>query len=100
LRSRLAEAEGRAAIGWLALIEQAAREGNWQAAAWKLERRYPETYGRTFNKLAVTDATGEKDGTLTLKVIYDDAIDVTPELPQHQPRRALPGAGQGSTNTQ
>jgi len=40
------DAEGRAGIGWLAKIEKAANEGEWTAAAWKLERRYPETYGR------------------------------------------------------
>lgn len=40
------EAEGKAAIGWLAKIEQAANDGNWAAAAWKLERRYPNDYGR------------------------------------------------------
>lgn len=41
------EAEGRAVVGWLAKIEKAANDGSWQAAAWKLERRYPSTYGRT-----------------------------------------------------
>ena len=41
------EAEGGAAVGWLAKIEKAANDGTWQAAAWKLERRYPESYGRT-----------------------------------------------------
>jgi hypothetical protein len=40
------KAEALAAIGWLAKIEKAANDGNWQAAAWKLERRYPERYGR------------------------------------------------------
>ena len=40
------KARGRAAIGWLATIEQAAHTGSWQAAAWKLERRYPDAYGR------------------------------------------------------
>jgi hypothetical protein len=58
LRNRLIEAEGRAAIGWLAKIERAANEGNWQAASWKLERRYPEQFGRTFSKVAFTDPTG------------------------------------------
>lgn len=43
----LREAEGVGAIGWLARIEQAAKSGDWRAAAWKLERRYPEQYGRT-----------------------------------------------------
>lgn len=40
------EAEGRAAVKWLAKIEAAAAK-SWQAAAWKLERRYPDKYGRT-----------------------------------------------------
>lgn len=39
-------AEGQGALGWLAKIEQAANDGTWQAAAWKLERRYPREYGR------------------------------------------------------
>ncbi len=45
--SLVKEAEGVGAIGWLAKIEQAASDGSWQAAAWKLERRYPSLYGRT-----------------------------------------------------
>jgi transposase len=45
-RERLRQAEGRAAITWLKLIEKAAEEGDFRAAAWKLERRYPEYYGR------------------------------------------------------
>jgi transposase len=39
-------AEAKAAVGWLEQIEQAARDGHWQAAAWKLERRYPDEWGR------------------------------------------------------
>jgi transposase len=42
----LKNAEGQAVVGWMALIDSAARSGNWQAAAWKLERRYPKDYGR------------------------------------------------------
>lgn len=40
------KAEGDAAVQWLAKIEKAASDGAWQAAAWKLERRYPKDYGR------------------------------------------------------
>ena len=40
------EAEGTAVTGWLAKIEKAASDGAWQAAAWKLERRYPGIYGK------------------------------------------------------
>jgi len=54
------DAEGRAAIGWLAKIEAEANNGNWTAAAWKLERRYPRDYGRR-----VQEITGENGGPLT-----------------------------------
>lgn len=40
------KAEGDATVGWLAKIEKAANEGQWVAAAWKLERRYPQEYGK------------------------------------------------------
>ncbi len=43
---QIKEAEGAGATTWLAAIEKAAQEGNWQAAAWKLERKYPREYGR------------------------------------------------------
>ena len=46
LLQRLEAAEGQAAIRWLGQIERAAMQGNWQAAAWKLERRYPDQFGR------------------------------------------------------
>jgi hypothetical protein len=68
LRDRLLQAEGRAAIGWLAKIEKAASEGNWQAAAWKLQKRYPEAYDRSFQKVAFTDPTGEHPAEVA--VIY------------------------------
>ena len=38
----LKKAEGQAAVKWLLLIEKAAQDDNWQAAAWKLERRYKQ----------------------------------------------------------
>jgi hypothetical protein len=60
LRDRMAQVEGEAAIGWLAKIELAASEGNWQAAAWKLERRYPDSYSReAVKKVALTTPDGE-----------------------------------------
>lgn len=46
-------AEGEAAVKWLAKIEAAAAK-SWQAAAWKLERRYPQDYGRTIQDHNVT----------------------------------------------
>jgi hypothetical protein len=52
------EAEGKAAVKWLAKIEAAAAD-HWQAAAWKLERRYPNDYGKTVQEQQHTG----KDGT-------------------------------------
>ena len=79
LRMRLLEAEGRAAISWLARIEAAAQAGDWHAAKFKLEHRWPQAYGPHLHKVALTDTTGEREATLTLNVVYEEAIDVTPE---------------------
>jgi transposase len=59
-------AEGRATVGWLAKIERAANEGTWQAAAWKLERRYPHDYGRTVQE---TQHTGKDGAALEIRSI-------------------------------
>lgn len=59
-------AEGKAAVKWLAKIEAAASDGNWQAAAWKLERRYPGDYGRTR-----TEHTGKDGGPILTKDVTD-----------------------------
>lgn len=63
----LKEAEGQAVVGWLAKIEQSANEGNWQAAAWKLERRYPADYNR--NR---TEHTGKDGDNITIKLVYPE----------------------------
>ena len=42
---RIKRAQGEAAVGWLAMIGKAANR-DWKAAAWMLERRYPESYDR------------------------------------------------------
>jgi len=43
--TNIATAESRAARRWLGQIDQAASK-DWRAAAWLLERRYPEVYRR------------------------------------------------------
>jgi len=55
------EAQGRAKIAALATIARASKDGDWKAAAWFLERREPEGYGRSDRvKLTATvDATVE-----------------------------------------
>ena len=63
----LATAEGAAAVGWLAKIEKAANEGTWQAAAWKLERRYPEQYGRQVTSV-------QHSGKVDVSKLSDDEL--------------------------
>lgn len=58
------EAEGVAVVGWLAKIEKAANDGNWQAAAWKLERRLPEDFGRKDRQSV--ELTGKDGGPIEL----------------------------------
>lgn len=59
------KAEAAAAVGWLARIEQAANDGQWQAAAWKLERRFPDKWGRN-DRVAV-----QHEGAVDVRVIAD-----------------------------
>lgn len=58
------EAEGAATLGALDIINKAADEGAWQAATWKLERRYPDRYGRT---VQTQEISGPGGGPLELR---------------------------------
>jgi transposase len=42
--------EALAALKWLSEIDRASK-AHWQAAAWKLERRYPKDYGRILQEI-------------------------------------------------
>ncbi len=50
------KAQGDRQARWLSQIEQAAQNGNWQAAAWKLERTEPENFGR--HRVEITGKDG------------------------------------------
>jgi transposase len=69
-------AEGQAAVNWLTLIEKAALPnedgtgGSWQAAAWKLERRYPQQYGRQ-----IQEVQGAGGGDFVVKVLRGVSMD-------------------------
>ncbi len=58
------KAEKEAIARNVALIQRAAQEGNWQAAAWWLERKYFEDWGRKDK----VDLSADKDG---FKVIVE-----------------------------
>ena len=45
-RAAVKKAESETQVATLDIIRQAAAKGNWTAAAWYLERRHPELWGR------------------------------------------------------
>ena len=52
----------------VALIQKAAKD-NWQAAAWYLERRYPEDYGR--REQHKLEHTGPRGGPIQTEKMQD-----------------------------
>jgi transposase len=60
----LADSEARD----VALIAKAAADGQWQAAAWRLERKFPDRWGRRDRHQVDANIQG------TVKVTPDDAI--------------------------
>jgi transposase len=60
----LADSEARD----VALIAKAAADGQWQAAAWRLERKFPDRWGRRERHQVDANIQG------TVKVTPDDAI--------------------------
>lgn len=58
--------EGEAAVKWLAIIEQHAMD-NPAWAAWKLERRYPDMYGR--QRVELTGAKDAAPVSITVRVV-------------------------------
>lgn len=79
-------ANGRAAVGWLVKIEAAANV-DWRAAAWKLERRYHQDFGRQdriehtgqFDH-EVTDVTGALEKAYTDDEFRDLALPLLRKL--------------------
>jgi hypothetical protein len=49
------------------LIAQAAREGQWQAAAWRLERKFPSKWGRREEASPEAEAAKTKIAELQVK---------------------------------
>jgi hypothetical protein len=72
-------AMGRTQVRWLAEIEQQGKT-DWKALAWKLERRFPEEYGRRTH----TEVTGKGSGPLRVETESTIAVelgDVLGKLP-------------------
>ncbi len=60
-RRVIEEAQGKAVAHNVAVVRQAANAGTWQAAAWWLERRYPETFGRSTKVVIQSEESLERE---------------------------------------
>lgn len=63
-------AKADAEVRDLYLIDQAAQDGSWQAAAWKLERKFPQKWGRV-NR---TEISGPEGAPLVVEVDAKQAL--------------------------
>lgn len=88
-------ASSQGAIGELAMIEKAAKDGEWRAAAWKLERRYPEDFGRRPQALipngARVSAGTDEEARVSLNSLTDAEL---VQLDAMTKRLRLPGMGE------
>ena len=57
-RQLVERAKADAEVRDLLLVDKAANEGSWQAAAWKLERRSPQRWGRV-NRTEISGPEGK-----------------------------------------
>jgi transposase-like protein len=56
-REAVEKAKADAEVRDVALIDKAAHNGSWQAAAWKLERKFPNKWGRV-NRTEISGPDG------------------------------------------
>jgi transposase len=71
----LKEAEGAGAFKLLTKINTAADDGSWQAAAWILERRYPNEYGKQR-----IEHSGVDGGPLQIKLVREVGFNPAPDI--------------------
>ncbi len=67
------KAEGKMVMRLQAKIERAATQGDWHAAAWKLERRYPDRYGRTVQDQRFSGQVKVQHDNLTHSILSNPA---------------------------
>jgi hypothetical protein len=83
------KAEADAKVNALALIAKAANNGAWQAAAWMLERKNPEQWG----KRERVQVEGNVDHTLSVSILPDgkQPVDIPAEKRREAARLLLAG---------
>ena len=83
-REAVENAKAAAEVRDVALIDKAAQDGTWQAAAWKLERKFPHRWGR-INRTEVSGPEGapialEVDAKTELKKLLGLVSDGDPDV--------------------
>ncbi len=71
------QAEGRLVFRLLAKIEEAATAGLWRAAAWKLERRFPERYGRLAQRQHLSSQVTLQQDNLARSILDNPDVSAT-----------------------
>lgn len=86
------KAKAERSLKWLGKIEQAANEGDWHAAAWKLERTDPEHYARRAPQQVNLSGTIEQhhSGSVSLTAIEKIADRIPTKLDDWRKQRGLP----------
>jgi len=59
------------------LVEDSAREGSWNAAAWLLERRWPERWVRPSARTVVPTTAPERDLSADEPDPFADVVDIS-----------------------
>lgn len=85
--AELEEAEARAIVANIALIQRSARDGTWQAAAWLLERRYPQQFGRYVR----TENRTEHRGSITTASAHKTDEELDEEIAELEARVGAEG---------
>ena len=90
LLTQIEEAQAAGEVRNVATVANAARE-NWQAAAWLLERGYPERWGRVSTRLRLPDKPPEEQATpppASALTDRDDPFIEVDELARKRQKRA------------
>lgn len=74
-RKAVIKAKSDAEVRDLYLIDQAAQSGSWQAAAWKLERKFPHKWGRV-NRTEISGPEGKPVQVETMRAELLKALGV------------------------
>jgi hypothetical protein len=94
------DAEGEGVKTCLAIIRKAALDGQWTAAAWLLERRYPDMYGRV-SRVPVEskkEAPEEKPSQIEVINSVREIYGLPPKKDEHVEEAQAGGNGSGGNS--